>query len=101
MGGLETFDPADPRVAEWWKKKLGEIYKLIPDFAGVVVKADSEGRLGPATYGRTPADAANVIARALAPHHGLKHSGHRSLENLRDLTARPTAQAADTAEAQG
>jgi alpha-glucuronidase len=71
MGGLETFDPADPRVAEWWKKKLGEIYKLIPDFAGVVVKADSEGRLGPATYGRTPADAANVIARALAPHHGI------------------------------
>lgn len=71
IGGLDTFDPADPRVAEWWSKKVGEIYRLIPDFAGVVVKADSEGRLGPATYGRTPADAANVIARALAPHHGI------------------------------
>jgi alpha-glucuronidase len=71
VGGLDTFDPADPRVAEWWKKKFDELYARIPDFAGVVVKADSEGRLGPATYGRTPADAANVIARALAPHHGI------------------------------
>jgi alpha-glucuronidase len=71
IGGLDTFDPADPRVAEWWRKKFDELYALVPDFAGVVVKADSEGRLGPATYGRTPADAANVIARALAPHHGI------------------------------
>jgi alpha-glucuronidase len=71
IGSLDTFDPADPRVAEWWKKKFDQLYALIPDFAGVVVKADSEGRLGPATYGRTPADAANVIARALAPHHGI------------------------------
>jgi alpha-glucuronidase len=71
IGGLDTFDPADPRVAEWWKKKFDLLYAVIPDLAGVVVKADSEGRLGPATYGRTPADAANVIARALAPHHGI------------------------------
>jgi alpha-glucuronidase len=71
IGGLDTFDPADPRVAEWWRKKFDDLYRLIPDFAGVVVKADSEGRLGPATYGRTPAEAANVIARALAPHHGI------------------------------
>jgi alpha-glucuronidase len=71
IGGLDTFDPADHRVAEWWKKKFDALYSLIPDFAGVVVKADSEGRLGPATYNRTPADAANVIARALAPHHGI------------------------------
>lgn len=71
IGGLDTFDPVDPRVAEWWRKKVEDIYKQIPDFAGLVVKADSEGRLGPATYGRTPADAANAIARALAPHHGI------------------------------
>jgi alpha-glucuronidase len=71
IGALDTFDPADPRVAEWWKKKFDDLYRLIPDFAGVVVKADSEGRLGPATYGRTPADAANVIARALQPHGGI------------------------------
>jgi alpha-glucuronidase len=71
VGGLDTFDPLDPRVAEWWQKKFDAIYQLIPDFAGVVVKADSEGRAGPASYGRTPADAANVIARALQPHHGI------------------------------
>ncbi len=71
VGGLDTFDPLDPRVAEWWQKKANEIYRLIPDFGGFVVKADSEGRLGPSTYNRTPADAANVIARALKPHGGI------------------------------
>jgi alpha-glucuronidase len=71
MGGLDTFDPLDPRVADWWRKKVDEIYRQIPDFGGFVVKADSEGRLGPSTYGRSPADAANVIARALKPHGGV------------------------------
>ncbi len=71
IGGLDTFDPLDPRVAEWWRKKVDEIYRHIPDFGGFVVKADSEGRLGPSTYGRTPADAANAIARALKPHGGV------------------------------
>ncbi len=71
IGGLDTFDPLDPRVADWWRKKVDEIYRHIPDFGGFVVKADSEGRLGPSTYGRTPADAANVIARALKPHGGV------------------------------
>jgi alpha-glucuronidase len=71
MGGLDTFDPLDPRVAEWWRKQAQAIYRRIPDFGGFVVKADSEGRLGPSTYGRTPADAANVIARALQPHRGV------------------------------
>ena len=71
VGGLETFDPLDPRVAEWWRKKVDEIYRQIPDFGGFVVKADSEGRSGPSAYGRTHADAANVIARALRPHGGV------------------------------
>jgi alpha-glucuronidase len=71
IGGLDTFDPLDPRVAEWWRKKVDQIYQQIPDFGGFVVKADSEGRLGPSTYGRTPAEAANVIARALKPHRGV------------------------------
>lgn len=71
MGGLQTFDPLDARVAEWWRKKADEIYRQIPDFGGFVVKADSEGRSGPSTYGRTHADAANVIARALKPHGGV------------------------------
>lgn len=68
---LDTFDPLDPRVAEWWRKKVDEIYRRIPDFGGFVVKADSEGRLGPSTYNRTQADAANVVARALKPHGGV------------------------------
>ena len=71
IGGLDTFDPLDPRVAEWWKKKVNDIYKQIPDFGGFVVKADSEGRVGPSAYGRTHADAANVLARALKPHGGV------------------------------
>ncbi len=65
LGDLDTFDPLDPRVADWWLKKVDEIYRRIPDFGGFVVKADSEGRLGPSTYLRTPADAANVVAHAL------------------------------------
>jgi alpha-glucuronidase len=71
IGGLETFDPLDPRVAAWWQAKIDQIYRQIPDFGGLVVKADSEGRLGPSTYGRTPADAADTIAGALKPHGGL------------------------------
>ncbi len=71
IGGLDTFDPLDPRVAGWWQQRVDTLYKQIPDFAGFVVKADSEGRAGPASYGRTPADAANVIARALQPHGGV------------------------------
>ncbi len=71
IGRLDTFDPLDPRVAAWWKSKVDELYRAIPDLGGFVLKADSEGRVGPSTYGRTHADAANVVARALKPHGGL------------------------------
>jgi len=71
LGGLDTFDPLDARVAAWWREKADALYRVIPDLAGFVLKADSEGRAGPSTYGRTHADAANVVARALAPHGGL------------------------------
>ena len=71
VGGLDTFDPLDRVVANWWKSKVDEIYRAIPDLGGFVLKADSEGRVGPSAYGRTHADAANVIARALQPHGGL------------------------------
>ena len=70
LGGLDTFDPLDPQVAAWWKSKVDEVYRAIPDLGGFVMKADSEGRVGPSTYGRTHADAANVVARALKPHGG-------------------------------
>jgi alpha-glucuronidase len=71
IGGLPTFDPLDPRVAAWWRDKIEEIYNLMPDFGGLEIKADSEGRSGPSQYGRSPADAANLLARALAPHGGI------------------------------
>jgi len=58
-------------VAAWWQRKANEVYRQIPDFGGFVVKADSEGRAGPSTYGRTHADAANVVARALKPRGGI------------------------------
>ncbi|HEY1576298.1 MAG TPA: alpha-glucuronidase family glycosyl hydrolase [Terracidiphilus sp.] len=71
IGGLPTFDPLDPAVKKWWTEKVNHIYSLIPDFAGFTVKADSEGQAGPASYGRSPADAANMLAAALAPHDGV------------------------------
>jgi alpha-glucuronidase len=71
IGGLKTYDPLDPEVIAWWKAKVDAIYAAIPDFAGFTVKADSEGQPGPASYGRTPADAANLLANALAPHGGV------------------------------
>ena len=70
LGGLKTADPLDKGVADWWKAKADEIYRLIPDFGGFLVKADSEGQPGPKTYGRTHAEGANVLADALAPHNG-------------------------------
>jgi alpha-glucuronidase len=71
LGGLRTADPLDPEVAAWWKKKADEIYELIPDFGGFLVKANSEGQPGPRTYNRTHAEGANMLAAALFPHHGV------------------------------
>ena len=71
IGGLDTFDPLDPKVIAWWKAKTDEIYRAVPDLGGFIIKADSEGRVGPSVYGRTHADAANVVARALKPHGGM------------------------------
>ena len=104
IGGLGTFDPLDQGVAKWWKTKADEIYRLIPDFGGFVLKADSEGRLGPSAYGRTHADAANVIARALKPHSGLifyrgfvydHHMDWRNLKNDRARAAYDNLQSLD------
>lgn len=71
LGKLPTADPLDPAVISWWKKKVDEIYNAIPDFGGFLVKANSEGQPGPRTYNRTHADGANMLAAALAPHHGI------------------------------
>jgi alpha-glucuronidase len=71
MGGLATFDPLNADVVAWWQRKIDAIYQAIPDFGGFVVKADSEGVPGPSQYGRSPADAANMLARPLQRHGGV------------------------------
>ncbi len=71
LGGLATSDPRDAAVAAWWQRKVDEIYRLIPDFGGFQVKANSEGRPGPQDYGANHDDGANMLADALAPHGGI------------------------------
>lgn len=70
-GGLKTADPLDADVQRWWKAKAAEIYQLIPDFGGFLVKANSEGQPGPQNYSRTHADGANMLADAVAPFNGI------------------------------
>src|SRR5665647_681279 len=70
-GGLSTSDPLNPDVIRWWSDKAAEIYSLIPDFGGFLVKANSEGQPGPQNYGRTHADGANMLADAVAPFGGV------------------------------
>ena len=94
LGKLDTFDPLDEKVAAWWKARVDELYAAVPDLGGIVLKADSEGRAGPSVYGRTHADAANVLARALKPHGGLLfyrgfvYDNHMDWRNLKNDRAR-------------
>lgn len=70
IGGLDTCDPLDPKVISWWEKAFAEFFAREHGVQGFVVKADSEGRPGPFTYGRNQADGANMLARALSPYEG-------------------------------
>ena len=71
LGGLPTADPEEPAVAAWWAARCDTVYSLIPDFGGLLVKANSEGQPGPCDYGRSHACGANMLARAIAPHGGV------------------------------
>ena len=71
VGRLKSADPLEPEVASWWEETVKRIYEEIPDFAGFVVKADSEGEPGPFTYGRNHDDGANMLARAAGPYGGV------------------------------
>ncbi|MFQ9316443.1 alpha-glucuronidase [Dysgonomonas mossii] len=71
LDGLSNSDPLNPEVQKWWKAKAKEIYSLIPDFGGFLVKANSEGQPGPQDYGRTHADGANMLADVLKPYKGI------------------------------
>ncbi len=70
LSHLTTADPLDPDVVAWWAEKVKEIYALIPDFGGFLVKANSEGQPGPCDFGRTHAEGANMLADALAEYGG-------------------------------
>jgi alpha-glucuronidase len=89
IGGLPTADPLDPRVRAWWRAKADEIYALVPDFGGFLVKANSEGQPGPQDYRRTHAEGANMLAEALAPHGGVVmwRAFVYAAENRRDRAA--------------
>ena len=93
--GLKTADPLDPGTADWWRKTAEQIYRAIPDFAGFLVKADSEHRPGPNTYGRTHAEGANMLAEALAPFGGVviwRAFVYNCMQDWRDTgTDRPCA----------
>ena len=71
IGNLDTSDTMNPKVKQWWKNKVAEIYEYIPDFGGFLIKANSEGQPGPQDYGRTHAEGANMIAEALQPYGGI------------------------------
>jgi alpha-glucuronidase len=71
FGGLDTFDPLDEDVIEWWQGVTDDLYTRVPDFAGYLVKANSEGQPGPITYNRTLSQGANLFAKAVEPYGGL------------------------------
>ncbi len=71
LGGPNSADPLEPEVIKWWEQKIAEVYEKIPNLGGFLVKADSEGRPGPFTYGRTQADGANMLADIIKPYGGI------------------------------
>ena len=93
--GLDTADPLDSRVAAWWAERADAVYAAVPDLAGFLVKADSEHRPGPNTYGRDHAQGANMLARALKPWGGVlvwRAFVYNCMQDWRDTaTDRPCA----------
>jgi alpha-glucuronidase len=71
LGGLDTYDPLDMSVINWWSNITDQLYQNVPDMAGFLVKADSEGEPGPAVYNRTLAQGANLFAKVLQPYGGI------------------------------
>ncbi len=71
LGGPQSADPLDKEVIAWWEAKMAEVFANIPNLGGFLVKADSEGRPGPFTYGRTQADGANMLADIVKPYDAI------------------------------
>ena len=93
--GIDTADPFSPDVQAFWAGISDKIWTAIPDFAGFLVKAHSEHRPGPFTYGRNHADGANMLARAVRPHGGVviwRAFVYNCMQDWRDTkTDRPMA----------
>lgn len=88
MGELQTADPLDKNVIDWWQSTCKEVFACIKNFGGFLVKADSEGRPGPFTYGRTHAEGANMLAQAVGPYGGViiwRCFVYNCQQNWRDL----------------
>ncbi|MBE6054401.1 MAG: alpha-glucuronidase [Clostridium sartagoforme] len=71
LNELSTADPLNKEVIKWWNDKVKFVYDNIPNLGGFMVKADSEGRPGPFTYGRNHAEGANMLGKALKPYDGI------------------------------
>ncbi|MDE7019265.1 MAG: alpha-glucuronidase [Lachnospiraceae bacterium] len=71
LGELDSADPLSEEVKAWWKKRMALVFERVPNLGGFLIKADSEGRPGPFTYGRTHADGANMLAEAVEPYGGM------------------------------
>ena len=71
LGELDSADPLSEEVREWWKERMKLVFTQVPNLGGFLIKADSEGRPGPFTYGRAHADGANMLAEAAEPYGGL------------------------------
>ncbi|MDG4764160.1 alpha-glucuronidase [Solwaraspora sp. WMMD406] len=93
LGGLDTADPLDPAVRDWWAAATAQVHRAVPDFGGYVVKADSEGQPGPFAYERSHADGANLLADALAPYGGVVHWRAFVYNHRRDWRDRSTDRA--------
>lgn len=95
IDGLLTSDPLDEQVAQWWREKTRQVYDCIPDLVGFLVKVDSEFQGGPAAHGRTQAQGANMLARAVEPYGGLVYWRcfiYNCMQDWRDtVTDRPKA----------
>ena len=91
LGGLKTADPLNAQVRRWWQQKTDEIYKLIPDFGGYLVKANSEGQPGPGDYGRSHADGACAMQPQPLQHPG-KSACRAVAAGHGDTTCRDTNQ---------
>ena len=95
IGGLKTADPLHPEVIRFWEEQAARVFSFVPDLAGFLVKADSEFLPGPAADGRTHADGANVIARAVRPFNAIviwRCFVYNCMQDWRDtLTDRPKA----------